>query len=275
MGLSSYLLDKFLNHHFKGTAAGTAPATLYGSIHSANPALTGANEVKATYFSGRASYTASNFSAPATLGNYRQIVSTASLNFGTSIAAGSNLPYFGFWDAATGGNFLGGFAFTDSLGSEILLNFGSGDTVSRASGSIKIGLDIGSWSIYARNLQLNWLKGTGMGSAPSTNNVALATALTADGTITEITATVATGGRFSIPSANWSAITTVGNTRQIQTTNDINFGAAIAAATGFNAIGLFSSTNLIVFTSVSTQNIVVGQELIIPASKFKVSLGNV
>ena len=55
MGLSSYLLDKFLNHHFKGTAAGTAPTTLYGSIHSADPLLTGVNEVTATYFSGRAS----------------------------------------------------------------------------------------------------------------------------------------------------------------------------------------------------------------------------
>ena len=43
MGLSTYFLDKFLNHHFKGTNAGTAPATLYASIHSADPALTGAN----------------------------------------------------------------------------------------------------------------------------------------------------------------------------------------------------------------------------------------
>lgn len=275
MGLSTYFLDKFLNHHFKGTNAGTAPTTLYASIHSADPALTGANEVTGTYFSGRASYTSSNFSAPATVGNYRQIASTASLNFGTAIAAGSNLPYYGFWDAATGGNFLFGLPFRNSLGITETLSFGNGDTVSRASGNIIIALDILEWSIYARDLQLNWIKGSSAGTAPTTNDVALATALTADGTITEITATVATGGRFSIPSANWSAISTVSNTRQIQTTNDINFGNAIAAATGFNAIGLFSSTNLIVFASVSTQNIVTGQELIIPASKFKVSLGNV
>jgi hypothetical protein len=275
MGLSIYLLDKFLNHHFKGTAAGTAPTTLYASIHSADPALTGANEVTGTYFSGRASYTASNFSAPATSGSYRQIVSTAALNFGTAIAAGSNLPYFGFWDASTSGNFLGGFAFTDVFGSAILLNFGNGDSVSRAIGTVKIGLDILCWSIYARDLQLNWLKGTGMGSAPSTNDVALATALATDGTITEITATVATGGRFSLASSGWSSISTVSGRRQIQNTNDINFGNAIAAATGFNAIGLFSSTNLIVFSPVSTQNIIVGQELIIPAGKFKVSSGNV
>jgi hypothetical protein len=273
MGLSDYFLNQFLNHHFKGVDADTAPTTLYASIHSAAPDGTGSNEVTGTYFSGRASYTASNFSAPATVGNYRQIASTASLNFGTAIAAGINLPFYGFWDA--GGNFLFGLPFRNSLGITETLSFGNGDTVSRASGNVVIALDILEWSIYARDLQLNWIKGSSAGTAPTTNDVALATALTADGTITEITSTVSSGGRFSIPSTNWSSISTVGNRRQIQNTNDINFGNAIAAATGFNAIGLFDSTNLIVFVSVSTQNIVSGQELIIPASKFKISLGNV
>jgi hypothetical protein len=275
MGLSSYFIDKFLNHHFKGTNAGTAPTTLYASIHSADPALTGANEVTGTYFSSRASYTSSNFSTPATVGNNRRIVSTASLNFGTSIAAGSNLPFFGFWDASTSGNFLGGFPFRNALGVTELLSFGSGDSVSRASGNIVIDLDILFWSIYARDLQLNWLKGSSAGTAPTSNQLALATAIATNGTITEITATVATGGRFSIPSSGWSAISTVGNTRQIQVINNINYGNAIAAATGFNSVALFDSTNLIVFSSVSTQNITVGQELIIPAGNFKVSLGNV
>ena len=275
MGLSTYFLDKFLNHHFKGTNAGTAPATLYASIHSADPALTGANEVTGTYFSGRAAYTSSNFSAPATVGNNRRISSTASLNLGTSIAAGSNLPYYGFWDAATSSNFLGGFPFRNSLGVTETLSFGNGDSVSRASGNVIIDLDLTYWSIYARDLQLNWLKGTSAGTAPSSLDLALATAIAANGTITDISATVATGGRFSIASSGWSSISTVGNTRQIQATNDINYGNAIAAATGFNSVALFDTTNLIVFSSVSTQNIVSGQELIIPSGNFKVSLGNV
>jgi hypothetical protein len=275
MGLSTYFLDMFLNHHFKGTDADAPPSTLYASIHSAAPDGTGSNEVTGTYFSGRAAYTASDFDAPATIGNYRRITSTASLNFGTSIAAGSNLPYFGFWDASTSGNFLGGFPFRNSLGVTELLSFGNGDSVSRAAGNVIIDLDILFWSTYARDLQLGWITGTSAGTAPSTNDLALATAIAADGTMAEITPTVATSGRFPIPSSGWSAISTVGNTRQIQATNDINFGNAIADATGFNSVALFDSTNLIVFSSVPTQNIVIGQELIIPSGNFKVSLGNV
>lgn len=274
--LSTYLRDKFLNYHFRNTAIGTAPATLYFSLHSADPSLTGVSEVTTTYFAGRAAYTSSNFTAPSTVGSNRIISSNASLSLGTSIAATTTpLSYYGIWDAATSGNFLFGGTFKNTLGVDTPLTFGSGDTVTRASGTIQLYLDLLYWSVYARDLQFSWLKGGSIASPNANNYVGLYTALDATNTGTEITATVATGGRFAIPAANWTAPATVSDRRQINNTNNIDFGNAIAAATGFDKVGVLSAStsgNLIIFMDATSQDIVIGQSLLIPATYLKVSL---
>lgn len=255
MAYSDYIENKALNW-LTGTAYGTAPTNLYFSLHSADPVDTGANEVTATYVSGRASYTASGFTSPATVGSNRQIKNTALVDFGNSILAGT-IYWIGVWDASTSGNFLYGLQLQDASDVAAPLTFGSGDPVTIAINGVIVNLSITNFSIYFADVTLNWLKGTSAPTAPTNVYVGLFTLLIADGTGTEVTTTIRTAGRVAI--ASWAALVTDGTGRLLKNSALVDFGNSVGSVTGLYIIGLWdasTSGNLLTFGTFAPRNVI-------------------
>jgi len=119
-GFSDYTEKKVLDFLFKQTTMGTAPATLWFSLHGADPSDTGASEL---YFGtgsyGRAACTPDTNNTTHTQWNAVTVysstkqrmsnkvdikwpVATANWNGGTAIQ------FWGCYDASTAGNFLFG-----------------------------------------------------------------------------------------------------------------------------------------------------------------------
>lgn len=265
MSLSNYLEDMILSW-IGGTNFATAPTNLFFSLHSDNPADTGANEVTATYTAGRDSYTASGFTAPATVGTNRQIKNTALIDWGNSTSAGS-ASWIGIWDASTSGNFLFGFQLLNSSGVATPLTFGSGDPVTIAINGAAINLSISSFSIYLVDMILNWFKGTTAASAPSTIYAGLFTSLVASGTGTEVTTDIRVAGRVAITA--WGSLTTEGTKRVIKNTTAVDFGNSANTVLGVYILGLWSAVtagNLYVFLAVTPRDVLAGEPYPIPAN---------
>lgn len=101
-GLSDYLENAVLNW-LRGTAMPTAPATIYVSLHTADPGDTGASEHGATAAYARKAITLSAPPSP--------VSNTVAVDFNEATANYSAaITYAGLWDALTTGNFLGGGA---------------------------------------------------------------------------------------------------------------------------------------------------------------------
>ena len=83
---------------------GIATEAAYVSLHSADPGTTGTSELTG----GSPAYARKAATWAAASAGERAL--SADLTF--DVAAGSTVAYFGLWDAATAGNFLGGFAVT-------------------------------------------------------------------------------------------------------------------------------------------------------------------
>lgn len=110
MPISTYERDARLNR-FRGTASPAVPANYYISLHSADPALTGANELTGNAYARVAVATATgSWSAPATNGAVREISNAALIVFPTASANWTAATHFGIFDAATVGNFIRGNA---------------------------------------------------------------------------------------------------------------------------------------------------------------------
>jgi hypothetical protein len=270
MTASNYFENMYLAW-WVNTAFASAPTTLYFSLHDGDPSETGtANDITSSTLSGRAAYTSSDFSAPATVGNNRQITSTATCDFGTSTDSGS-ASYFGIWDASTSGNFLGYGLIQNSLGVATPLTYGSGDPVAIASGGVVIPISITNISLFLADGILNWFKGTTFfsGSGLANSYLGLCTLVNPDGTVTEITPTVSSG-REAIAAAGWTSPANFGNARQIKNTNAIDFGSAIAGANGWQFIALWdasTSGNLLAFASLSGSRDIVAGSLIFLAAQ--------
>lgn len=95
---STYLRQAVFNAALRATAF-TGPATVYMSLHTAEPGLTGASEVTGNAYAR----TAVAFAAPTNgSGN-----SSAAVTFpAPTPAAWGTVTHFGLWDAATLGNLL-------------------------------------------------------------------------------------------------------------------------------------------------------------------------
>jgi len=265
MSLSNYLEDMILNW-FGGTNFATAPTNLFFSLHSADPADTGANEVTATYTSGRDSYTASGFTSPATVGTNRQIKNTALIDWGNSTSAGS-ADWIGIWDASTSGNFLFGFQLLNGSGVATPLTFGSGDPVTIAINGAAINLSISSFSIYLVDMILNWFKGTTAASAPSTIYAGWFTSLVASGTGTEVTTDIRVAGRVAI--TTWGSLTTEGTKRLIKNSAIVDFGNSANTVLGVYILGLWSAStsgDLYVFLTVTPRDVLSGEPVFVPAN---------
>lgn len=127
-GFSNYSAAQFLGF-IKGSATDTPPAAVYCSLHNGDPGDDGISgtEVTATISSGNRIVI--TFDAVAA----KAITNSAAVDFGTAIAAGT-VDYFGVWDAATGGNFIGGAALATTRTIAI------GDPISFGIGALSVGL---------------------------------------------------------------------------------------------------------------------------------------
>jgi len=129
---SDYWESAILNHELRGVALPTLPASVYVSLHTADPGETGANElVIATHaWYGRVGVTRATGSwTAATTGVASSAVAVTYAAPTTTVAA----THFGIWDAVTAGNYLRGGA----LGATA--NLASGQTApSFASGAITV-----------------------------------------------------------------------------------------------------------------------------------------
>lgn len=92
---SAYVGDKLLNW-IKGSAMGTAPTSVFASLHSGDPAGTFANEVTQTISLTRQAITFGSVSA-------RAMSSSGDINFGTASSTGT-VTFVAIYDSATVGN---------------------------------------------------------------------------------------------------------------------------------------------------------------------------
>src|SRR5579871_4513941 len=107
---STYLRNAIYNAIFRNTGF-TGPATVYLSLHTADPGLTGANEVAGNAYAR----TAIAMGAPSGGSG-----SNAALVFPAPTPANwGTVTHIGFWDAASNGNFLGGVALTNQVATSI------------------------------------------------------------------------------------------------------------------------------------------------------------
>lgn len=128
MGFSNYLEDKVLDHVFKGSSF-AQPSSLFIALFTADPGEEGSlGEVAA---GGYARVECANWAQAANGSKATAQVVT----FPQATDAWGTITHFGIFDAATGGNFILGGAFTTSKA------IGSGDTVELASGTLVVTLD--------------------------------------------------------------------------------------------------------------------------------------
>lgn len=123
-GFSDFLENELLDHVLRN-AAYTPPATVYASLHTADPGETGANEVTG------GSYARKSMTFAAASGGAAAI--SADLNF-TGMPA-VTVTHMGIWDAVSGGNFL----FGGQLSASKVV--GAGSTFSIATGNLTVTLD--------------------------------------------------------------------------------------------------------------------------------------
>lgn len=127
MALSTYLGNKILDHIFNGKVY-TPSLTIYVSLHTADPGLTGASEASGGGYA-RVAVT-QGFGTPAA----KNIDNDSAITFPELTSSIGTATHFGFWDAGTGGNFL----FGDALDSSVALNVDSSINFAAAALSIMV-----------------------------------------------------------------------------------------------------------------------------------------
>lgn len=130
--MTNYLADKLINHTLRNTAY-AAPATVYLSLHKADPTRTGshANEVSGGGYARKAI----TFGAPSDNGTAEEVANNALVDFGTATADWGTATHFGIEDASAAGNML---IFGALPSSKIIQN---GDPVSAAIGAMTVSLN--------------------------------------------------------------------------------------------------------------------------------------
>jgi len=138
-GLSTYLADIVLKWMFRNTAAAGAPNDVFAALFSADPGLTGANELTSTGGYSRKGATtgtagsgaSSAFDAPTNGVTTNNAVITLDTNGATASANYSaTATHGGFFDAITAGNYLWGAALALAqtvLSADPVPSFAAGD----------------------------------------------------------------------------------------------------------------------------------------------------
>ena len=132
MSASNDLENKILDH-ILGGGDYTRPATVYISLHTADPGETGANETTGTSYARKdVTNNATNFPAAAAGAK----ANGTAINFATPGAGGwGTVTHFGIWDAVSAGNFM----FGGALGTAKTIN--AGDPVSFPIGDLDVTAD--------------------------------------------------------------------------------------------------------------------------------------
>lgn len=126
MSASNYLELEILDHVLGG-ADYTRPATVYVSLHTADPGETGANETSGTDYA-RKSVTNNDTNWPAASAGNKS--NGAAITFATPGSGGwGTVTHFGIWDASTNGNFLfgGALSVSKTINQGDVVSFGVGD----------------------------------------------------------------------------------------------------------------------------------------------------
>lgn len=99
--ISTYLANKLLDHIFRATTYTSPGTSLYTSLHTADPGLTGASEVPSTNAYARVQVTTWDSPSDGATAN------TSAITYPIPTPSSwATVSYFGIWDAATSGNFL-------------------------------------------------------------------------------------------------------------------------------------------------------------------------
>lgn len=109
LGTSIYLAEKILDRVYRAQTGTTFPTTVYVGLSSTLPNRDGTN---VTEPSGNAYARQSvAFSAAATAADVTSIVNSAQVTFPAASPSGwgASLPYAVYYDASSGGNYLGSF----------------------------------------------------------------------------------------------------------------------------------------------------------------------
>jgi hypothetical protein len=128
MSFSNYLETELLDHIFTNSAY-TSPATVYVSLHTANPDEDGSGAEVTTSGTGYARQ-AGSFSVS---GN--TATTSAAVEYATATASYGTVTHVGIYDASTGGNLLAYAALTTSK------SIASGDVFRIPAGDLDITLD--------------------------------------------------------------------------------------------------------------------------------------
>ena len=247
MAQSTYLKAKD-SLWIKGTNY-PAAATIRISLHSADPALTGANEIAFTRIAP------TTYGAIATSGILRQFPIAQAMTFTGSPVTGT-ATYWGAWDALTGGNFLGGGQFLDTNGNPAPIALTTANDVTIASGTIRFAYQRGVFSDYFIDAKLNWLKGTTFPTAPSTVRASLGTGLQSDGTGTD-------SGLARQP-VLWAADATITNYIRVANSAQVSFGTAASSMT-LDSAGFYDALtvgNLLWIGRFSSRTFAIGDALL-------------
>ena len=158
----------------KGINYPAAPSSLWLSLHSDDPSLTGANGIALDRVS------TSTYSAIATDGSKR-LFSVSSITTFTNPLSDGTASYFGVWDSAVTGNYLGGGRIVDEFGEPSTIAYTTGNDIIIPANSIYIAYNTGIYSNFFIDAKLNWYKGSAFPAAPSNIYTGVGLDLTSSG----------------------------------------------------------------------------------------------
>lgn len=251
MALSTYAANKALDHVLRNTAW-TKPTNTYVSLHTADPGLTGANEVSAGWY---ARQTAS-WAVATTSG----ISTNATLTWSAITGSGVTVTHIGLWDASSAGNFLWALDVTDKA-------YSVGQVPRIASGNVSITID-SNISNYLIPRILDHLTGR----ATYTQAASVHTALyTSDPTAAD-SGTEVSGTDYAREATTFSAA----SSRAVDTAGDTDFGTAGAGGWGtithYGIRDAASAGNLLVFGSLtSSGNVAASDTFKIPSGSYDIA----
>lgn len=129
MASSGYLREQIIKFAFTADSI-TRPTVWKASLHTADPGLTGANEVNTTTDDTAYTRITAAFDDTAVDGQAKN-TGTVTFPAAAAVAASYTVTHFGVWDAATAGNFLGGGQLDTAKVVEdaTVLSFAIGDMV--------------------------------------------------------------------------------------------------------------------------------------------------
>ncbi len=229
MALSTYSSNEMLDHVFRN-AAWTKPTNTYVSFHTADPGLTGANEVSAGWY-GRQT---ASWAAATTSG----VSTNADLTW-TAVSGGAvTVTHVGLWDAASAGNFLWYVDVTD-------LTYQNGEEPRIASGNLTITIT-GDIADYLYPKILDHLVGAATFTSPTTVYTGLYTTNPGVGD----TGTEVSGSGYAREATTWNAAAS----QAIDIGSDLTFGPPTGSwgqPSHYSVHDAVSAGNLLVFGPVS------------------------